>query len=74
MAKTYSGAYVIAVLIRDFGFHQASQKGSHVKLKKTIAGKTIVTIVPLHRELASGTLRGILSLANVEFGSFTKKS
>ena len=72
MAKTYSGQHVIRVLIREFGFVIVSQKGSHVKLKSHGSDGTIVTIVPLHRELARGTLHGILELASVDYQTFRK--
>jgi predicted RNA binding protein YcfA (HicA-like mRNA interferase family) len=36
------------------GFVQTSQRGSHVKLRR----EQLTVIVPLHRELAPGTLSG----------------
>lgn len=74
MAKTFSGKQVVNILVRDFGFKEAGQKGSHVKLKKKILKGDIITIVPLHRELATGTLRGILNLAQIDYKEFLKKS
>jgi predicted RNA binding protein YcfA (HicA-like mRNA interferase family) len=50
-----SGAQVVAALVKA-GFAQASQRGSHVKLRRAER----VVIVPLHRELAPGTLRSIV--------------
>ncbi len=49
------------------GFSQVSQRGSHVKLRDS-AGKTV--IVPLHRELARGTLRSILRQADLTVEAF----
>lgn len=72
MAKTYSGRKVIKVLCRSFGFSFISQKGSHVKLQKEVHGRIITTIVPLHRELLHGTVRGILHLAEVDLEEFSK--
>ena len=60
-----SGAAVL-VAPTKVGYEQVSQRGSHVKLRRD--GRTV--IVPLHRELAPGTLRSILrqaSLTPVEF-------
>jgi len=54
------GADVVRVLLRD-GFVQVSQRGSHVKLRRDHA----TVIVPLHRELAPGTLRSILRQAEM---------
>ena len=72
MAKTYSGKEVIKILVRRFGFTVISQKGSHVKLRKEKGGRTITTIVPLHRELARGTFLGALELAEVNEEDFRR--
>lgn len=50
-----SGAELVAVLKKD-GFEVVRQKGSHVSLQKEIYR----TVVPLHDELAKGTLLGIM--------------
>ena len=72
MPKLYSARDVLSAL-RRAGFTLISQKGSHVKLeKKTHSGK-IVTIVPMHKELAPGTLKGILELAKVTEQKFWEK-
>ena len=70
MSKTISGREMIKVLCRDFGFSVVSQRGSHVKLQRKFAGKTITTIVPLHKELAPGTVLGVLRLAEVDEEDF----
>ena len=74
MPKGFSGKRVIKILCREFGFYFVSQKGSHVKLKKAGNSRDIITIIPLHRELARGTLKGILDLAEVDEKEFLKKS
>ena len=43
------------------GFEQVRQRGSYLKLRRG-DGRTV--IVPLHRELAPGTLRSILRQAD----------
>ncbi len=45
------------------GFEQVAQRGSHVKLRHA-DGRTV--IVPLHRELARGTLRSVLRQAGLD--------
>lgn len=70
MSKIFSGKYVIKVLEKYFGFEQVAQKGSHIKLEKVIGKEKIVTIVPNHKELQSGTLLGILDLAKVDKKDF----
>jgi len=46
--------------LEELGFQRARQRGSHVVLKKQTANEEIGCVVPLHKELAIGTLRGIL--------------
>ena len=73
MAKTISGRQAVKVLIKHFAFELVSQKGSHIKLAKHVAGKKITTVIPDHRELARGTLRGALRLAKVSEKDFWKR-
>lgn len=42
------------------GFREVSQTGSHIKFALVTAAGTRTAIVPKHREVAAGTLRGIL--------------
>ncbi|MDQ3573314.1 MAG: type II toxin-antitoxin system HicA family toxin [Actinomycetota bacterium] len=56
-----SGSEVVRALGRA-GFEQVSQRGSHVKVRHP-DGR--MAIVPLHRELAPGTLRSILRQAGL---------
>ena len=55
-----SGAEVIRALER-LGFEQVRQRGSHVVLRRDSIG----CVVPLHRELKTGTLVGIIRQAQV---------
>ena len=55
-----SGKELIDILVR-LGFEEIRQKGSHVSLQKIIGDKKFRTVVPLHKELAKGTLRDILN-------------
>lgn len=59
---------VISVLERYYGFRQVSQKGSHRKL----TNGTETVIIPMHRELAKGTLRGVLNMANISLEDFVQ--
>jgi len=70
MSRAVSGKRVVSVLTKQFGFTVVSQKGSHVKLKKRLESGDIITIVPMHKELAFGTLRGVLRLARVDYAQF----
>lgn len=64
---------MIKILCREFGFYFVSQKGSHVKLKRKEKDREIVTVIPFHKELAHGTLKGILELAEIDEQEFWKK-
>ena len=69
MAKTGSGKQVVKILCRHYGFYFVSQRGSHLKLRSKSDPK-ISTIVPMHRELSRGTLKGVLELAKVDEREF----
>jgi len=64
-----SGYDVIKALQKK-GFKIAGIRGSHVKLKKKINRKTILVIVPLHKELKKGTLNAILRQAGLSRHQF----
>jgi len=64
-----SGAAAILALER-LGF---TQFGSHVVLKRTAADRITGCVVPLHAELATGTLRGIVKQAGVTTEEFIAK-
>jgi predicted RNA binding protein YcfA (HicA-like mRNA interferase family) len=61
--KRLSGTQVIKVF-EGFGFNVVSQKGSHIKLKRIIEGKSQTHTIPNHRELDTGTLRAIVHQAS----------
>ena len=60
-----SGAEVIRALER-LGFEQARQRGSHVVLRRNSVG----CVVPLHKELKTGTLAGIIRQAQLSQEEF----
>jgi predicted RNA binding protein YcfA (HicA-like mRNA interferase family) len=54
--KVLSGAEVVRIL-SIFGFKVASQRGSHIKLRRTEAGGGQQTLtIPNHKELDRGTM------------------
>ena len=67
--RRVSGQETIRALER-LGFIQIRQRGSHVILKKQTSEGEIGCVVPLHREIALGTLRGILKQARVSIEDF----
>ena len=54
--------------LSKIGFYKISQKGSHVKLKNIETN--CICIIPMHDEVAKGTLKSILEQANVELENF----
>jgi predicted RNA binding protein YcfA (HicA-like mRNA interferase family) len=57
--KNLSGPDVVRIF-GEFEFQIASQRGSHVKLRRVLSDGTRQTLtIPNHRELDTGTLRAI---------------
>jgi predicted RNA binding protein YcfA (HicA-like mRNA interferase family) len=57
--KTLSGTDIVRIF-GSFGFEVASQRGSHIKLRRVLPGGARQTLtVPNHRELDRGTVLGI---------------
>ncbi|MBZ5667982.1 MAG: type II toxin-antitoxin system HicA family toxin [Acidobacteriia bacterium] len=67
-----SGAEAIRALER-LGFVQVRQRGSHVVLKRIAPDRVKGCVVPLHTELAVGTLRAILKQAGVTTEEFVSQ-
>lgn len=71
--KKLSGYKVIKILCNKFGFTAKRQRGSHVLLvRKTKHGK-VGCVVPLHKELKIGTLKGILEQACIPEEEFARR-
>lgn len=56
--------------LKKLGFEIIKQKGSHIKLCKSVVGRKITTIVPNHKTIMKGTLKGILELAEIDLDKF----
>lgn len=48
------------------------RSGSHVRLEKETQYGKIGTVIPMHKELKIGTLKGILKLAKISPEEFEK--
>lgn len=59
-----SGEDIIRVL-RKFGYEIVRQKGSHVRLRSESQPQRLPVTVPLHKEIARGTLKSILADASI---------
>jgi predicted RNA binding protein YcfA (HicA-like mRNA interferase family) len=67
--RKVSGEEAVRSLQR-LGFERIRQRGSHVVLKKQTKEGTFGCVVPLHRELKIGTLKGILRQAKITSEEF----
>ncbi len=54
--------------MKKLGFYKISQKGSHAKYINEETGK--IFIIPMHYEIARGTLKSILEQADIELNQF----
>ena len=52
-------------MLQGFGFEVVSTRGSHAKLRREVPAQGVqILTVPLHKELAPGTLRAIYRQAS----------
>ena len=56
--------------LQRLGFEKVRQQGSHVVLRKQTKEGQVGCVVPLHRELKIGTVKGILRQAKVTSEEF----
>jgi predicted RNA binding protein YcfA (HicA-like mRNA interferase family) len=61
--RRHSGAEVVA-FFESAGFVRVGQEGTHVKIRRVANGRRQTLVVPLHRELDTGTCRAILRQAS----------
>ncbi len=71
MSKVPSENYdrIVAALKR-LGFSVIRQRGSHIRLRKQLAGKQLNITVPAHRPVKRSTLSRILKQAEVALDDF----
>jgi len=62
----------VKLLCKHFGFQVVRQHGSHLILSKGAGTERKGTVVPNHRELKVGTLKGVLEMAGVDEEEFSK--
>jgi predicted RNA binding protein YcfA (HicA-like mRNA interferase family) len=59
-----SGMEIVKTL-EKMGFYQARQRGSHVVMKKITPDGAVGCVVPMHKEVATGTFNSILKQAHL---------
>jgi len=70
--RKVSGETAVKILCNKLGFEISGRSGSHVRLSKMTPEGKVGTVVPMHRELKIGTLKGVLKLAKVDPYEFAK--
>lgn len=70
--RKVSGETVVKILCNKFGFEMSGRSGSHVRLSKITPEEKVGTVVPMHRELKIGTLKGVLKLAEIDPDEFAR--
>lgn len=70
--RKISGEKAVKILCNKIGFRLSGRSGSHVRLSKETSEGKVGTVVPLHKELKIGTLKGVLKLAKIEEEEFSK--
>ncbi len=58
--------------LQSKGFEMVGRKGSHVRLKRKTDDETRIVIVPMHSEIAPGTLMSIFRQSGIEKDEFIK--
>ena len=72
--RKLSGQETVKIMCNRFGFFVKRQKGSHALLVKETEGGRVGCVVPMHKELKIGTLKGILKQACISEEEFAKYS
>jgi len=70
--RKISGKECLKILCNKFSFKIVRQRGSHILIKKETEQGKIGTVIPLHKELKTGTLKAILEQAKVSEEEFSK--
>ncbi len=70
--RKISGTECVKILCNHFGFTIKRQNDSHIVLSKESNEVKKSTVVPNHKELKIGTLKGILELAGIEEEKFAE--
>lgn len=74
MPRFFSGKAISHILSNKYGFKEVRIAGSHFKMRKSVIGKVITVIIPLHKEVLIGTFHSILRQARIEMKDFIEKS
>lgn len=74
MPRFFSGRKISKILSNKYGFKEIRILGSHLKMRKSVSGKVVTVIIPLHKEVVIGTFHNILRQAGINKKDFMDKS
>lgn len=60
----------MCVILRQHGFEQVRQRGSHIIMQKQVPGSTITVPLPDHKEVRIGTLMSIIRQSGLDRSLF----
>ena len=69
--RALSAVQVLEIL-EQHGFVRARQRGSHLAMQRREGDTTLTVIVPMHRELRTGTLLSILRQSKLDRSLFER--
>ena len=59
-------------ILREHGFVNARQSGSHIIMRRELADRSITVPVPNHSEIARGTLKSIIQQSELPKSEFMR--
>ncbi len=69
--KLLSGNKIVSTLVK-MGFEKVRQRGSHVVMKKVTPNGPVGCVIPMHKEVAKGTMSSILRQAKITATEFDR--
>jgi predicted RNA binding protein YcfA (HicA-like mRNA interferase family) len=59
-------------ILKQYGFVQVRQSGSHIIMRKELVDRSITVPVPNHSEIARGTLKSIIQQSELPKSEFMR--
>ncbi|MBI4385420.1 type II toxin-antitoxin system HicA family toxin [Candidatus Parcubacteria bacterium] len=72
MPRLYSSRHIVSVL-RENGFLFVSQRGSHMKFRRSGLPRLVVIVPARRREIPFGTFKSILRQSQLQLEDFVKR-
>lgn len=62
----------VAEILEEHGFVRVRQRGSHLSMQRRAGDATLTVIVPMHRELRTGTLLSVIRQSKLDRALFER--